>query len=67
MLSNIPLAERDLIYTGFLSGGGDNLFYYGWDLDRGWDLAEWLKRLAVRHIGIWGAADEAVLNNVQLF
>ncbi len=46
----------------------------------GWDLAEWIERLAVndksrnspgfdlsilRHSGIWGPTDEAVLNNVQ--
>ncbi len=40
-----------------------------------WDLAEWLERLTAnslgfdptifRHSGIWGAADEAVLNNVH--
>ncbi len=45
------------------------------ELDEGvWDLAEWLKRLTanakvaivdpsiLRHSGIWGAADEPVLN-----
>ncbi len=39
-----------------------------------WDLAEWLDRLTanaevdrsiLRHSGIWGAADEAVLNKVH--
>jgi hypothetical protein len=45
----------------------------GWDLAQyGWDLSEWLESLAVndkvldpsilRHRGIWGVADEPVLN-----
>ncbi len=29
----------------------------------GWDLAEWFDHTILRHSGIWGAADEAVLNN----
>jgi len=44
--------------------------------DRAWDLAEWLDQMTasakvatvlgsiLRHSGIWGAADEAVLNEV---
>ncbi len=48
----------------------------GWDIAVcGWDLAEWLERLRanavgfdpsiLRHSGIWGAADDAVLNIVD--
>ncbi len=59
------LSRKDVYYTS---------------VERGWDLAEWLERLAVNaevatvlgfdpsilwHSGIWGAADEAVLNNVH--
>jgi hypothetical protein len=45
-----------------------------WSYYYGWDLAEWLERLAnnpgldpgiLRHSGIWGAADKAEFNNVQ--
>ncbi len=48
--------------------------------NNGWDLAEWLERLSqcwsrncpgfdpsiLRHSGIWGAADETVLNTVHI-